>query len=253
MDKKIIDISRHQDTIDFDALKASGIDGVIIKAGGSDDGIYEDSMYRRNVAECERVGIPYGLYYYVGPKCITPKDGVADAERFDKLIKDAGAKPAYPIYIDLESTDPPDKAGATDATIAFCEYMEDHGYFVGIYASDISGFAERLDLSRLDAYTKWVANYNCAPQYVKSYDIWQYTDKGIIPGIKGYVDVNHCYKDFPELIKSKGCNGFPKPATQQAAESKPEPAKPAAQQATTTVTVNIDGVDRPIKEIKIIV
>lgn len=237
MNKKLIDISRHQGTIDFDALKASGIDGILIKAGGSDFGIYEDPMYRRNVAECERVGIPYGIYYYVGPLCITPKDGIADAERFDKLIKDAGAKPAYPVYIDLESTNPPDKAGATDATVAFCEYMEDHGYFVGIYASDISGFKDRLDISRLDAYTKWVASYDCKPWYVKKYDVWQYSSKEHISGIATEVDMNKCYNDFPSIIKDKGLNGFPKPAPAKAEQ----PKVPKTEEKPINITVEING------------
>lgn len=235
--KKLIDVSRWQKEIDWDALKSSGIDGVLIKAGGSDNGIYEDPMYRRNVAEAERVGIEYGVYYYVGPKCITAEDGIADAKRFEKLLKSVDAKCAFPVYIDLESTCPPDKAGATDATIAFCEYMEQQGYFVGIYASDISGFKDRLDISRLDAYTKWVASYHCKPWYVKKYDVWQYSDKEHISGIATEVDMNECYKDFPSIIKDKGLNGFPKPesvTTEQFKSSEPE-------KKSVKITVEIDG------------
>ncbi|MBR6385651.1 MAG: hypothetical protein IKS03_05995, partial [Ruminococcus sp.] len=89
--------------------------------------------------------------------CTSKADGIADAKRFLEIIK--GKTFEYPVYIDLEATSPSNRNGATEACIGFCETMENAGYYCGIYASDVSGFNDRLILSKLDKFDKWVARY----------------------------------------------------------------------------------------------
>lgn len=214
-----IDVSRWQKNINWNLVKESGVSFAILKAGGSDEGFYTDPTFETNYAGAKAAGIPVGAYYYVGPLCTSKEAGIADAKRFLEIIK--GKTFEYPVYIDLESTEPPAKQGATTATIAFCEHMENNGYFVGIYASDVSGFCDRLDLNKLTAYSKWVARYGSKPQYVTSYDMWQYSDKGKINGIIGDVDMDYCYQDFPTIIKSAGLNGFPMPVIAAPPSEKP--------------------------------
>lgn len=86
--------------------------------------------------------------------------------------------------------------------------MESWGYYVGIYASDISGFKSRLYLDDLKAYDKWVARYGSAPKYVPSYGMWQYSSSGSVPGINGRVDMDYSYNDYPSIMKKKHLNGF---------------------------------------------
>lgn len=87
--------------------------------------------------------------------------------------------------------------------------MEQKGAFAGIYASDISGFKDRLQLDRLqDRFTLWVARYGKQPQYVRFYDIWQKSSTGSIKGIDGHVDLDVCTKNFPTIIKKKKLNDF---------------------------------------------
>lgn len=223
---KGIDVSVHQKNINWAQVKASGISFAILKAGGSDEGFYTDSTFETNYAAAKAAGIPVGAYYFVGPLCISREDGVADAKRFLKMIE--GKSFEYPVFIDLEKTSPAYKTGATDACIGFCQTMEQAGYYCGIYASDISGFQERLDLSRLTAYDKWVARYGSKPQYVKSYGIWQYSDSGKVAGIGPEVDLDESYMDYPSIIKGKGLNGFKKPEPAQPEPVKqPEPAQQA--------------------------
>ena len=210
---KGIDIYRGQGAVDWSAVKDSGVQFVILKAGGSDDGFYTDAAFERNYAGAKAAGIAVGAYYIVGRNCTSKPDGVADAERFAKIIE--GKQFEFPVYIDLEATSPADRAGATDACIGFCEYMESQGYYCGIYASDISGFVDRLDLSRLEQFDKWVARYGSQPQRVKKYGIWQYSETGRVPGISGNVDLDESYIDYAKIMQEKGLNGFPKP--------KPEP------------------------------
>ena len=89
--------------------------------------------------------------------------------------------------------------------------MEKAGYYCGIYASDISGFVDRLDMSRLTQFDKWAARYGGKPTAVKRYGIWQKSSNGTITGIAGNVDINEAYEDYPTIIKAAGLNGFSKP------------------------------------------
>ena len=209
MMKNGIDVSKYQGNIAWKQVKDSGIDFAIIKAGGSDDGFYTDPTYEANYKNAKAVGMPVGAYYIVGPYCVSKEDGIADAKRFLKMLE--GKTFEYPVYIDLELTSPTTKTGTTDAVIAFCKTMEAAGYFCGIYASDISGFKDRLELSRLKTRALWVASYGSMPKYVSSYGIWQKSDKGRVPGIAAEVDLDECYTDYPAIIKARGDNGFPKP------------------------------------------
>ena len=210
---KLIDISHWQGNIDFARVKASGIEGVIIKAGGSDAGFYKDNMFEKNYANAKAVGLYVGAYYFVGSGCVSTNDGLADAKRFEEIIK--GKQFDLPVYIDVETTPISKKVGTTDATIAFCDYLENKGYFTGVYASDISGFKDRLQLDRLKRFTLWVARYGSRPQYATNWNVWQYSSTGRVNGINGNVDMNECNRDFPTEIKANGLNGYGKEKVDQ--------------------------------------
>lgn len=206
MKLKGIDVSHWNGKIDFEKVKKSGIDFVIIKAGGSDKGFYKDVKFDEYYSGATGAGLLIGSYYFVGKNCTSYDDGVADAERFYNIIK--GKIFDYPVYIDLESTAPQNKKGATDACIGFCRTMEKHGYYSGIYASDVSGFNERLELSRLTDFDKWVARYGTSPKIVKDYGVWQYSSEGKIDGIRGFVDLDISNKSYPTIMKRAYLNGY---------------------------------------------
>lgn len=203
---KGIDVSRWQGNIDFNKVKASGIDFVVIKAGGSDAGYYTDKNFLQNVIGAASVGLHIGAYYFVGKKCKSSADGLADAMRFGEIIKNVRLD--YPVYIDFEAPDASNKQGNTDACNAFCAYMESLGYYAGIYASDISGFKDRLYLNQLSRYDKWVARYGSEPKYVGAYGIWQSSSKGNVAGINGHVDIDYSKHDYSAIIKNKHLNGW---------------------------------------------
>ena len=227
---KGIDVSAWQGIIDWKAVKNAGIQFAIIKAGGSDDGIYTDSKFERNYEQCKANRIPVGAYWFVGENFITKADGEADAERFLKLLK--GKQFESPVYVDLEPPlKPAHRKWNTDATIAFCEYMEKHGYYTGVYGSTYSTFQSLVDDSRLTSYAHWVAQYANSCTYWDDYGIWQYTSDGYVNGIGGRCDMNYCYVDYPSRIKAKGLNGFRKSTT---TTTKPK--------ADTLAKLKVDGV-----------
>ena len=206
MTRKGIDVSHWQGTIDWNKVKKAGIEFAIIKAGGSDAGFYTDSKWEANYKGAKAAGIPIGAYYFVGKDCVTAAAGKADAERFLQILK--GKQLEYPVYMDNEAQPASAKAGITEATIAFCETMEDAGYFVGIYGSAVSGFKERMDDTKLTPYAHWVAQYASKCSYKGDYGIWQYSSKGSVDGISGNVDMDYAYVDYPAIIQNGGFNGF---------------------------------------------
>lgn len=206
---KGVDISHWNGSIDFDKVKASGVEFVIIKAGGSDKGFYTDSMFITNYNKAKAAGLFVGAYYFAGKNFRGVEAGFADAQRFIKILD--GLKFEYPVFLDIEAQENRYKDGITDAAIAFCEEMEKAGYYVGIYASDISGFKDKLNHDRIASYAHWVARYGKEPEVCKNFGIWQYSSKGRVPGIIGSVDLDLSTVDYAKTIIEKGFNGYEKP------------------------------------------
>ena len=171
-------------------VRQDGICFCVCKAGGSDAGTYIDKRFYENVAKATKAGIPCGAYYFVGKGCTSAEAGRNDAERFERIIR--SVRLLFPVYIDFEAPDSMNKAGNTEAVKAFINYMTEKGYLCGVYASDISGFRDRLHLSELWDAQKWVARYGSEPKYCKPWQMWQASSKGNIDGIYGHVDIDYC-------------------------------------------------------------
>ena len=207
--KKVIDVSYHNGTINWDSVKAAGIDGAIIRCGyGSDMASQDDKQWKRNADECTRLGIPFGVYLYSYAK--TDAQAKSEAEHVLRLIK--GYKLSYPVYYDLEEHGT--ESGAVGRARIFCEAIEAAGYWVGVYAN--KNWWDNY-LTGLTEYTRWVARYN-STLGMDNVDMWQYTSDGSVPGISGRVDMNHCYLDFPKEItgSSSGSDSKPSAPTQSA-------------------------------------
>lgn len=192
---KIIDVSEHQGLIDWEKVKPQ-IDGAILRCGyGGDYEDQDDEQFRRNADECTRLGIPFGVYLYSYAKSVQAAQ--YEADHVLRLVK--GYSLSYPVYLDLEQ--PGTEFGAIERANVFGDIIEAAGYWCGIYAN-LNWWENHL--RGLDRFTKWVAQYYKQCEYSGSaLDIWQYTDAGIIDGISGNVDMNECYRDFPEEIKGE--------------------------------------------------
>ena len=191
---KGIDVSIYQPNIDWKTASKSAT-FAIIKAGGSECGRFKDSTFEYNYQNARANGVKLGCYFMGGKGFTSAEAGKADAQYFLQLI--SGKRFEYPCYIDLEIPTRATRQGNTDACIAFCETVKNAGFKTGIYASDISGFKDRLDITRLNGIDKWVARYGSLPSYVKDYQIWQYSSSEIVAGVstKG-IDVDLANKDY---------------------------------------------------------
>lgn len=195
MQKKGVDISEHNGSVDFQALKNAGVQFAIIRLGyGSDYVSQDDSRFSENVRKAETAGMPWGAYLYSYAK--TAAMAQSEAQHALRLL--AGKKSAYGVWFDVEDGQ---IAGADLAATCqtFCGAMEAAGVYAGIYAS-LSWLNGKLNSPLLDKYDKWVAQWNSTCTYKKPYGIWQYTDKLLVSG-KNF-DGNWAYKDYPSIIKA---------------------------------------------------
>lgn len=182
----VIDVSQWQGVIDWDSV-TNHIDGAIIRCGWGSDYIgQDDTQFSRNIAECERLGIPYGVYLY---SYATSKD-MARSEANHALRLVSGHKLALPIYFDSEESGT--EYAAKENAIAFCEVIQNAGYDAGVYAS-LSWWNNYLQ--GVTGVSKWCAHWQTSSAGMEC-DIWQYTSDGNISGINGRVDLNECYIDF---------------------------------------------------------
>ena len=186
-----IDVSNFQGTIDWNQVKAAGIEFAILKVGP----VYgkRDSTFERNATECERLGIPYGVYYYSYARSVADVNKEADRT----LTWLGGHHPSLPVYYDLEdryiledSNFSKDKLAQIAQT--FCNRMEAVGLKAGIYAN-LNWFNNYLNSPSLSGYDHWVAQYNWRCDYAGSYSFWQYSSRGNVPGVNGSCDMNYCF------------------------------------------------------------
>ena len=192
-----IDVSEHQGRIDWNAVKASGIDFAILRVGfGAPSwGGRVDYQFNRNISECERLGIPYGVYIY--SYAFDNQQAADEASMVINCL--SGHNPRLPVYYDLEDNSiiaDGRKSGIASRAKTFCNKISAAGYKPGIYAN-LNWFKTVLTDSvfKSSSWDHWIAQYNSQCDYTGSYSFWQYTSSGKVSGIIGNVDMNYAYVD----------------------------------------------------------
>jgi len=201
-----IDISMWQGTnIDFNKVKASGIDYVIIRGGYGRYASQKDPTFEANYKKAKAAGLDVGVYWY--SYAVTPAEAVQEASTCIAAIK--GKSFEYPIYYDLEEQSQflTGKSNCSNIVTAFCNELEAHGYFAGLYISR-SPLQSYITTEVASRYALWVAEYGTRLNYSGSVGMWQFTDRGSVNGINGNVDRDTAYVDYPSIIKTKGYNGY---------------------------------------------
>ena len=199
---KGIDVSEFQRKIDWDKVKNDGIEFAILRVGfGMDIKSQDDKYIERNIEECERLGIPYGVYLFSYAN--TADKAKSEAEHTLRLIK--GHKLAMGVWYDIEDNNTSgsvSKGTLTNIIETYCKKIKNAGYNVGIYAS-LSWLNSKIDNSVQEKYPIWVAQYYKECQYKKDYLIWQYASDGKVDGISGKVDMNYYYGELGNIKPTK--------------------------------------------------
>lgn len=194
-----IDVSGYQQGTDWEKVKASGCGFAVIKMGNiyqaQSDVVSLESTFRRDVAECERVGMPYGVYVYTYVK--TPdRMRVVMPSVAAELKRTCHKMDAIPCYLDVEEAAV--VAGGNRNTLEmvkiFCEHVEAVGYRAGVYTGAWWWDAYMTD-DYYDTKAKWVADWSASCDLSRPFGMWQYADSGRVPGLSGQVDHDYAYFD----------------------------------------------------------
>ena len=193
-----IDVSKWNGTIDWNAVKNSGVSYVIIRCGyrGSSQGsLIEDPKFKDNIKGANAAGLKVGVYFFT--QAINVSEAIEEASMTLQLIKNY--KISYPVFLDVESSggraDSISKDMRTQVCIAYCQTIQNAGYTAGIYANK-NWLTTKINASQLNAYKIWLAQYASAPTYSGRYDLWQYSSTGRVSGISGNVDLNISYLGY---------------------------------------------------------
>ena len=202
MPKHIMDVSRWQGSIDWDAVKRSSkIDGVMLRVLGSKGGKpYVDQTFERNYAACAARGIPVGGYYYTC--AVTSRQTEAELNALRAALR--GKTFQLPLAIDVEDTRlrSLSPAALAQRVAQAAAEIERWGLYAMVYT--YTNFADTaLDMDALAAYDLWIADYR-GWRPTRPHGMWQYTSTGHVAGIDGPVDLSRAYKDYPALCRCAG-------------------------------------------------
>ena len=188
-----IDVSKWNGVIDFNQVKKSGIDYVIIRAGYGREKWQKDAFFDINYDKAKQAGLKIGVYWYSYSETI--EDAKLEASACLFVLN--GRKIDLPVYFDVEEKRQFDKGrNFCDSIIdVFCSAIEEGGYTPGLYMS-ASPLKSHVSNYIKNKYDIWVAQYNTKCSYSGVYSIWQYSAKGTVPGINGPVDMNYIYKEY---------------------------------------------------------
>ena len=193
-----IDISKHNGNIDWNAVKNSGVQYVILRCGyrGSASGVLvEDQKFKSNIQGATAAGLKVGIYFF--SQAVNEVEAVEEASMTLSLIKKY--RITYPVYIDVESAngraDGISKEARTSVINAFCQTIRNSGYTPGLYANK-NWLTEKINTGALGGCKIWLAQYAKTPTYTGRYDLWQYRSDGKVSGISGKVDLNISYLGY---------------------------------------------------------
>ena len=211
-----IDVSKYQGTIDWKKVSQDNVKFAMIRVGyrGWESGKNTmDERFKTNIEGALSNGIPVGVYFVT--KAITPEEGREEAEWIIKTIKPYNV--TWPVAMDFEGlqgekdrTRDLTPQMRTEVIIAFCETLKEAGYTPMIYGS-VGTLMTDMNITKLDDYDKWFAQYFNEPHFPYAMTIWQATNEGSVDGIRGDVDIDYAMFNY-----TKGEDEVPVPESDPA-------------------------------------
>ncbi len=198
-----VDISKHQETVDFAKVKAAGIDFCMLRVGArgySSGQLVEDEYFAENIEKASAARLDIGVYFF--SQAVTEEEAIEEAELVLEKIGEFDVN--YPIAFDMEYVDN-DTARVEDLTKkqktkiakAFLDTIKEAGYTPVIYGKK-EWLVKKIDLAELEEYDVWLAEYSKDPDYPYSFSMWQYSNQGSVDGIEGKVNMNISFIDYSE-------------------------------------------------------
>ena len=201
-----IDVSRWQGEVDFAAVKASGVDFVLLRTGYWD---VKDVNFDTYYENARGAGLDIGVYLYSYSESV--EDAAYEAECLLSWIK--GKTLEYPVYYDIEDECQSQLTGAerTALCLSFARVIAEAGYLPGVYANEtwFNKYLVRDSIAHLPLWiAKWTDDGAPSPDPGEPYGMWQYTARGTVDGVTNSVDRNVSYVDYPAYIRENGLSGY---------------------------------------------
>lgn len=216
-----IDVSKWQGTINWKKVKADGIDFAFIRCGNtslSSFSMNSDPRFEENVKNAYAAGVKVGVYYYSG--ATSASEAKKEGNYVLNLVKPYKSKISLPVVMDYETNGDDriyscykktSKATRTTFVQSFCDILEDAGFDGGVYASK-AWLTDFFNMSKLEEYSTWVAQWSSSTSYAYDYDFWQYSEEGEVNGISSTVDCNFWYTNTKISASSSSASTSSTPA-----------------------------------------
>lgn len=205
MSEYIVDVSKHNGTIDWKKAKAAGVVAAIIRCGyGTNKEKYDDPLYIYNMNEARNAGVKIGVYLYSYAKDDAAAE--SEADHAIRLISPFRDIIQLPVYYDVE--EPGTEKGVAGRCRIFCERIKAAGFTPGVYAN-VDWWKDYL--KGVYQYTKWIAKWSEPKPEDPKMELWQYDAYGTIPGIGSGVDLDRAYGKVKEIIDGPGPAPEPSP------------------------------------------
>lgn len=249
-----IDVSKWQGKIDWAAVKASGIEYAMVRVGYRTEGngtICEDAYAKYNMQNASNAGIKVGVYFF--STAISTEEAKEEAEWVANYI--AKYRITYPVVYNCEGFTQSDSrmnqltnTQRTNNAITFLDYIDNKGYTPMLYASssELAG-STSWDTSKIaQKYKIWVAQYSgtafttgSKSSYSGVHAMWQHTNKGIVNGINGYVDMNIAYFGYSVEAEPKDASGVENATVPVQSTTAYDPYQAASDQVTAKIETNL--------------
>ena len=202
-----VDVSEHQGDIDWQAVADAGVEFVMLRVGyrGMTQGLLNaDATFAQNYEEARAAGLQVGAYFF--SQAITDAEAQAEADFAVETLD--GRELDYPLVFDWEPPLPSEELPAEDLRAyamtgeeitgfakAFSQRVEELGYIPCVYTNKHMAY-NTFNLTELNEYDLWYAEYQPVPSLYYHFRMWQYTASGTVPGISGDVDINICFDPY---------------------------------------------------------
>lgn len=236
---KGIDVSAYQGNIDWQKVKASGIDFAIIRAGYGVSAAQIDSAFNRNMQGAINAGVHRGAYWFI--YALNEAQAIQNADAFASVLAKWKGYVDYPVACDFEydSDYYANRCGTiftkeqrTRIIFAFCEQMEKHGYYCANYMNP--DYIGKVDFAQLSRFDLWLAAWSAKP--TRECGMWQSSSRGSVPGINGHVDMDESYRNYPGIIRAGALNFL----TQEREPEQPDPEIVAEPEAPAEPTKRVN-------------
>ena len=213
-----IDVSEYQGLINWKKVSQQK-DFAMIRAGFGVTASQIDPRFDENIGNAIDTGMHIGVYWFL--YALNDDEAAKNATAFMSVLEPYKEKIDFPVVLDVEGDSirymrgqgvEPSKHNVSSMIRTFCDILEQHEWYVCVYSDNnfINTYFEKDILEKYDLwFAYWVNIFD--PSYcTRNCGMWQYTNKGTVDGIDGCVDLDYTERDYPDIIKSRGLNGYGK-------------------------------------------